>query len=331
VITDKMEAVSAKRRDVEYNLSQDETKVKELHESLNQSQKLTTSMVAILESFQNRLNKLDKNIMPVYQKTKQLTQLQENVDQTLNKLEHVIGYHHIADEVEPKLRGGPAGDIEGYLKLLDKLRVAVDFFKYNNPSSDELSHVNSCFDQGIEMLEKEFSQLLRNHSSPVQFSALQKLMEDSKEGGAKPTIQHLPDDIVKDLATICRYVVTVAGGEGRTDILASYTQIRSKILGRTLNSFTESTSVSRKQAFTPFSSTPTKKQSGRKKETSTSSSIRNKIMVPTKLSGNFIAGEVVNEIDEQLEGSSSIIKLSTILVKLMKVLKGERERGGEKE
>jgi hypothetical protein len=41
-------------------------------------------------------------------------------------------------------------------------------------------------------------------------------------------------------------------------------------------------------------------------------------MVPTKLSGNFIAGEVVNEIDEQLEGSSSIIKLSTILVKLMK-------------
>jgi hypothetical protein len=55
------------------------------------------------------------------------------------------------------------------------------------------------------------------------------------------------------------------------------------------------------------------------------------ISVPTKLSGNFIAGEVVNEIDEQLEGSSSIIKLSTILVKLMKVLKGERERGGEKE
>lgn len=27
------------------------------------------------------------------------------------------------------------------MKLLDKLRVAVDFFRYNNPSSMELSHV----------------------------------------------------------------------------------------------------------------------------------------------------------------------------------------------
>ena len=37
----------------------------------------------------------------------------------------------------------PTGNVDGYLKLLDKLRSAVDFFKHNNPSSLELSHVVS--------------------------------------------------------------------------------------------------------------------------------------------------------------------------------------------
>ena len=32
-------------------------------------------------------------------------------------------------------------NIDAYLKLLDRLRVAVDFFSHSNPSSLELSHV----------------------------------------------------------------------------------------------------------------------------------------------------------------------------------------------
>ena len=33
------------------------------------------------------------------------------------------------------------GNIEGYLKLMERLRVAVDFFNYNDPGSVELGHV----------------------------------------------------------------------------------------------------------------------------------------------------------------------------------------------
>ena len=39
----------------------------------------------------------------------------------------------------------PTGNVEGYLKLLDRLRSAVDFFRNNNPSSLELSHVVSNY------------------------------------------------------------------------------------------------------------------------------------------------------------------------------------------
>lgn len=33
------------------------------------------------------------------------------------------------------------GNIENYLKLMERLRVAVDFFNHNNPGSVELGHV----------------------------------------------------------------------------------------------------------------------------------------------------------------------------------------------
>lgn len=80
----------------------------------------------ILDSFDGRLTKMDKTIMPVYKKTKQLTALQESkgttynctcidtctlslsldIDSTMTKLQQVIDYHHVADEVDPKLREG---------------------------------------------------------------------------------------------------------------------------------------------------------------------------------------------------------------------------------
>ena len=93
-------------------------------------------------------------------------------------MERVISFHHIADDVEAKIREGPSGNIEGYLKVLDKLRVAVEFFNHNNPGSVELSHVNDLFETGLENLSKEFLQLLKRHSKPVPVTMLNDIVED---------------------------------------------------------------------------------------------------------------------------------------------------------
>jgi len=87
-------------------------------------------------------------------------------------MDRVISFHHVADEVEPRIREGPGSNIEGYLKLLDRLRVAWDFFTHNNPGSVELSHVNELFDCGLDALQKEFLQLLKRHSKPVPVAIL---------------------------------------------------------------------------------------------------------------------------------------------------------------
>ena len=61
-------------------------------------------------------------------------------------MERVIGFYHLANEVEIKVQSGPSGGVEGYIKVLERLRVALDFFQSNNPSSVELSHVQELFE-----------------------------------------------------------------------------------------------------------------------------------------------------------------------------------------
>ncbi len=97
-------------------------------------------------------------------------------------MERVIGYHHIADDVETKIRNGPTGNIEVYLKLLDRLKMAVDFFTHNNPGSVELSHVNDLFETGLESLQKEFLNLLKKHSKPVPVAILTDIVME-EDGG----------------------------------------------------------------------------------------------------------------------------------------------------
>ena len=100
---------------------------------------------------------------------------------------------------------------------------------------------------------------MRQNSEPVPYALLQKLLdnepslsEDSQQATptskqTTPTVQHLPDNIVKDLSTVARYVVTSAG-ESKGDILNGYGQIRSNNLGRTLSSFFDN-NIPRKQAY----------------------------------------------------------------------------------
>lgn len=59
--------------------TQSEVQLNDLKESLEKSDQLTNSMVSILDSFTTRLRKLDEAIVPVYQQTRRLTQLQESI------------------------------------------------------------------------------------------------------------------------------------------------------------------------------------------------------------------------------------------------------------
>ena len=103
----------------------------------------------------------------------------------MTMMDRVIGYHHVADEVEPRIREGPpSGSVDSYLKLLERLRVALEFFQHSNPSSVELSHVTELFECGLDALQKEFLALLKRNSKPVPLAVLNDVAScEDVEGG----------------------------------------------------------------------------------------------------------------------------------------------------
>lgn len=179
------------------------------------------------------------------------------MDKVLVHLDRVIAFHAVADEVETRIRDGPSGDINTYLELLNKLKEALDFFIHNNAQSVELGHVGELFEVGLEALSREFLQLLKKHSRPVPVAALHDVasIEDGEgvcceshvnsllllythTSSDLPPLDLLPVQVVLDLHVIAEYLVH-APGQGHTDVMNVYSQLRSSTLGRGLNSIKE--------------------------------------------------------------------------------------------
>ena len=95
-----------------------------------------------------------------------------DVHKSLSWMERVIGFYHVGDSVDVKIREGPSGDVEGFLTLLNQLREAMDHFYQFNPDSLELEHLSELFYIGREALIREFLQLLKKHSKPVHVATL---------------------------------------------------------------------------------------------------------------------------------------------------------------
>ena len=141
-----------------------------LKEQCVESEKLTSGMVEILESFETRLGKLEQTILPVYQETGNLQRRQENIEKTLQELDHVIDYYSVSKE-------GPNGTtLQNFLDAMRKLNVALDYFSTNNPGSIELENVRSLYKTGGDALFRKFrNQQARDHRGAAQYDLRQQL------------------------------------------------------------------------------------------------------------------------------------------------------------
>uniref|UniRef100_A0A4W6E859 Exocyst complex component 7 n=1 Tax=Lates calcarifer TaxID=8187 RepID=A0A4W6E859_LATCA len=161
------EDASARKREIEEKLKQEQETLSFIRENLEKSDQLTKGMVSILSSFESRLMQLENSIIPVHKQTENLQRLQENVDKTLSCMDHVISYYHVAKDTDRIIREGPTGRLDEYLACIAKIQKAVEYFQDNNPDSPELNTVKARFEKGKELLEAEFRSLLTRYSKPV--------------------------------------------------------------------------------------------------------------------------------------------------------------------
>ncbi|XP_063207776.1 exocyst complex component 7 isoform X2 [Chroicocephalus ridibundus] len=260
------EEVSARRREIEDKLKQEEETLSFIKESLEKSDQLTKNMVSILSSFESRLMKLENSIIPVHKQTENLQRLQENVEKTLSCLDHVISYYHVAKDTEKIIKEGPTGRLEEYLNCMDKIQKAVEYFQDNNPDSPELNRVKSLFERGKESLESEFRSLMTRHTKPVPPILILDLIsgDDEMETQEEMSLEHLQESVLHDIIRISGWLVE----NGRNqDFMTVYFQIRSVQLDRSIKGLKDHFRKNSSSTGVPYSpaiqnkrkDTPTKK------------------------------------------------------------------------
>ncbi|KAK2495861.1 hypothetical protein MC885_006816 [Smutsia gigantea] len=233
---------SARRREIEDKLKQEEETLSFIRDSLEKSDQLTKNM------------------------TENLQRLQENVEKTLSCLDHVISYYHVASDTEKIIREGPTGRLEEYLGSMAKIQKAVEYFQDNSPDSPELNKVKLLFERGKESLESEFRSLMTWHSKVVSPVLILDLIsgEDELEVQEEVPLEHLPEGVLQDVICISRWLVEYGRNQ---DFMNVYYQIRSSQLERSVKGLKEHFRKSSSSSGVPYSpaipnkrkDTPTKK------------------------------------------------------------------------
>lgn len=234
----------SRRQQIEEKLAEDNKKLSVLKESLAAADNLTSTMVSILNQFDERLLKLEETILPVHRKTKDLQRMRDNIDKTIVAFDHVISYHHVPRTVEPVLRRGPSRQVDRYIECMVKLSDAVKFFRENNPDSPELNNVVQLFDNGKEGLKKEFQSLLTRHTRPAQPQQLLQALKDCESLSASDKdsnspigkLVSFPVKATSDISKIAKWLLS----SGKSpELKKTYAEIRSNNLLKELISVKE--------------------------------------------------------------------------------------------
>ncbi|KAJ7203663.1 Cullin repeat-like-containing domain protein [Mycena pura] len=107
----------------------DETaEIELLEQNLNKTRQISQRMTTILNSFDTRLAKLEKSILPLYTSTQILNRRANNIEKALLKIDEVASNQEgIAAEEALILRGPQPGQLPVYQEALERLNASIAF------------------------------------------------------------------------------------------------------------------------------------------------------------------------------------------------------------
>ncbi|XP_057665546.1 exocyst complex component 7 isoform X1 [Diorhabda carinulata] len=207
-----------------------------LQERLIKSSKLTEGIGNILNTFEQRLSRLEDTILPVYNETETLRRAQCNIEPTLQLLDNVINHYEVSGDVEHIIEKGPGEggtDLQSYIYALERLSGAQKYFEKNIPQSVELINVTSFFHKGSDKLNAEFKLILDKYNTPILPVVLLDMinLDDSSGKEVKVMPKQIPDEAKSHLILIANWLLD----NGRDEYLTVYGKVRGSVLQKSLN------------------------------------------------------------------------------------------------
>lgn len=206
--------------------------IKRFQEAIAKSGQLSRGMCGILSSFDDRLMKLERTILPVYHETGNLQRRQENIDKTLTLLEEVVSLYTVSQQAEPKIAKGP-GDLKPFIEALEQIETALEYFERHSPHNPEAALLQSLFSTGASSLQTEFEALLARHSRPITPVAILDMVDADEAPAAQ--YEPLPPRVVEDLALMSAWLRK----RNLTQHLDIYARLRSRNLQRSMQGLRE--------------------------------------------------------------------------------------------
>ncbi|EFA08190.1 exocyst complex component 7 [Tribolium castaneum] len=229
-----MNIIEERTYEITSKLEKEKSNLSLLTERLKKSSQITKGIDTILNSFEERLSRLEDTILPVYNDTENLQKSQVNIDQTLTYLDDVISYYNVSSDVESTIEKGPGEsgiDLDDYIHSLNRLAKAQKYFEKHIPQSVELENVTTLFHKGSDKLNSEFKTILDKYNTPMLPVVLLDLInyENSDNREKLPPVQ-IPDHTKAYLIKIANWLLD----NGRDEYLTVYGKVRGAVLQRSL-------------------------------------------------------------------------------------------------
>ncbi|KAF8878668.1 Cullin repeat-like-containing domain protein [Gymnopilus junonius] len=141
----------------------DETaEIELLQQNLSKTRHISKKMTTILDSFDTRLAKLEKSILPLYTAAQLLNKRRHNIDLTLARIEDLSGTQQdLAADESLILRGPQPGQISLYREALERLNTSIVF----NSSDIDLVATARLVEAGAKKLTQLYTTLAAEGSS----------------------------------------------------------------------------------------------------------------------------------------------------------------------
>ncbi|XP_076121566.1 exocyst complex component 7-like isoform X7 [Alosa pseudoharengus] len=149
---------------------------------------------------------MENKIMPMYEESQRLKQLELKTDLTLAELDSVISHYNIRETTAWIISQGPTGRLKNYLDCLDQIKRAMEYFEEFIPEGPELKALRQTKNSAKAQLLCEFKRLLLRCSNPSSPTDILNLIDEEVLGTQKEDVG-IPSNLLQDMVSISTWFV----------------------------------------------------------------------------------------------------------------------------